>query len=373
MSATAEQSELTKVLEEHCKKQLEEETKLNLLILGEPGIGKSTLINGLVGADVADTGAPGFLATAGITTEVKIYEYKCNNATINIWDTPGLLDPTCNSDEILEKVKEELSQIDLFLFGINMDKTRYLPENPTKKIIAKISQKIGEDFWKKTLIVLTRANVAITIMRITTAPEVVKSAYETLLEGFKTEVTKDIREYSKDSLKFAVAGIDREKKLFPDDIEFWLSAFWEKCFECIDSVPGKISLVKVNKDRLVLANDKQTKEATQKQEEKEKPEETEKPDQTKLQHQEIVLSENFQEKNKNTILSAVANAAIGGAVGGTAGAVAGGALTTAATAVAVTAVAANPLFWVVLGASAVGGGLAGLYYSYKSSDDSEKK
>ena len=295
MSATAEPSELTKVLEQHCKKQLEEETKLNLLILGEQRVGKSTLVNALLGATVADTGVPDFLATAGITTEVKIYECKCNNATIKIWDTPGLLDPTCNSDEILEIVKEELSEIDLFLFCINMDKTRYLPENPTKKIIAKISQKIGEDFWKKTLIVLTRANVAITIMGITTPPEVLKSAYENLLEGFKTEVTKDIREYSKDSLKFAVAGIDREKKLFPDDIEFWLSAFWEKCYECIDSVPGKISLVKVNKDRLVVEEDKLAK----------------KPDQTKLQDQKIVLSEKFQEKNTSSVLSSLAGAVVG--------------------------------------------------------------
>ena len=54
---------------------------------------------------------------------------------------------------------------------------------------------MGKGFWKKTLIVLTRANVAITIINTTTPTENVKTAYETLLAEFKTEVTKDFREY----------------------------------------------------------------------------------------------------------------------------------------------------------------------------------
>ena len=81
-------------------------------------------------------------------------------------------------------------------------------------------------------------------------------------------------------MKFAVAGIDCVKKLFPDDTESWLSAFGKKCFEYIDSTARKFSLVKMYKDRLVVEEDKQAK----------------KPDQTKLQDQKIVLFEEFQEK-----------------------------------------------------------------------------
>ena len=288
MSATAERSEFTKALEQHRRKQLEEKMKLKLMILGESGIGKSTLVNGLIGANVADTATPGFLSQTGITTEVKMYEFKCNNITIKIWDTPALLDPTIDTDKILENVKE--CEIDLFLFCIRMDQVRYLPENATTKIIAKISEKMGKGVWKKTLIVLTRANMAITIMEFTTPPENVKTVYETVLAGFKTAVTKDIREYSEDSPKFAVAGMYEEDKLFPDDTESWLSAFWAKCFECIDSTTGKFSY----KDRLVVEEDKQAK----------------KPDQTKLQDQKMVLSEEFG-KNKSSFLSSFKGAVVG--------------------------------------------------------------
>ena len=374
MSATKEDKpEIAKALEQHCQTQLEKETELSLLILGEPGIGKSTLINGLLGAAVAETSAPGFLATAGITTEVKIYQYKQNNANIKIWDTPGLLDPTCDSDKVLEKVKEKLSEIDLFLFGIRMDQPRYLPENITQRIITKLSQKIGNDMWKKTLVVLTRANVAVSTLAFTTPTENLKPSFETLLAGYKTEVTKDIKEYSKDALTFAVAGIESQDKLFPDDTECWLSTFWEKCFECTDSIPGKISLVKVNKDRLEMGENTQ---------------EAQKPGQTKkLQHQKIKLSKDFKDRHDKSILSSLAKGTVvGGTVGGAAGAAgaagtavgvaastAGGALTTAAATAAVTAVAVNPVFWAILGASAVGGGLIGLAYSYGKSSSNKKK
>ena len=56
------------------------------MVLGEPGIGKSTLVNGLIGDEIAETSAEGFLATQGITTEVKIYPHRKNNAVINICD-----------------------------------------------------------------------------------------------------------------------------------------------------------------------------------------------------------------------------------------------------------------------------------------------
>ena len=53
-----------------------------------------------------------------------------------------------------------------------------------------------------------------------------------------------------DDLHFALAGHRSQPKLFQRDESKWLSAFWEKCYEQIGSVQGKIALVKVNKDRL---------------------------------------------------------------------------------------------------------------------------
>ena len=244
---------LTKALTKHCNELLETEAVLNLMVLGEPGIGKSTLVNGLIGDEVAETSAEGILATQGITTKVKIYSHKKNNAVINIniWDTPRLLDRTCDVDRVMESSIEVIQQIDLFLFCVRMDPTRYLPDNQMKRIMARITEDAGKDIWKKTLIVLTRANMAISAIAFTKPTEDARfTAFQSLFGGFKNEITKDLKQYSIGDLHFALAGHSSQPKLFQCDDRKWLSALWEKCYEQIGSVQGRMALVMVNKDRL---------------------------------------------------------------------------------------------------------------------------
>ena len=351
MSTNENSVPLQEALTKYCHEQLEAESVLNLMVLGEPGIGKSTLVNGLIGDSVAETSAEGFLATQGITTEVKKFPHRKNNAVINIWDTPGLLDPTCDVDRVMKNIIEVIPQIDLFLFCVRMDQTRHLPDNLVKKVMARITEDAGKDIWKKTLIVLTRANMAISAIAVTKPTEDAHfTAFQGLFGGFKNEITKDLKQYSiDDDLHFTLAGHSSQPKLFKRDDSKWLSAFWEKSYEQIGSAQGRIALVKVNKDRL---------------ETKTKGKDSQKEGPTKIvatknEYQNIELSDDFSSK------------LIATAVGGVAGGAAVGGLSMAATAAGIAVVATNPVFLTILGASMIGGGLLG-YFSKGSSSNKKK-
>jgi len=59
---------------------------MNVVFTGECGTGKSSLINLIVGRDVAGTSND----TAACTTEVRPYKVSIDGCTLKLWDTPGL-------------------------------------------------------------------------------------------------------------------------------------------------------------------------------------------------------------------------------------------------------------------------------------------
>ena len=60
---------------EHNRKLLESKTDLTIMILGKPGIGKSTLINGLLGKKLADVSAVGAIAVPILSDEKRQCHY----------------------------------------------------------------------------------------------------------------------------------------------------------------------------------------------------------------------------------------------------------------------------------------------------------
>lgn len=59
---------------------------MNVVLAGECGTGKSSLINLIIGRDVAKTSND----TAACTTEVRSYKVSIGGCNLKIWDTPGL-------------------------------------------------------------------------------------------------------------------------------------------------------------------------------------------------------------------------------------------------------------------------------------------
>ena len=120
-------NELAKTLNEKRKEKGLKERKIRVLILGIPNVGKSTLINRLVGKKATNVGNK-----PGVTKQL---EWIRINDKIELLDTPGILWPRLEDEEIahnlasMTAIKEEILNIeDIAIYIINKMLKLY-PEN----------------------------------------------------------------------------------------------------------------------------------------------------------------------------------------------------------------------------------------------------
>ncbi|XP_011409253.1 PREDICTED: uncharacterized protein LOC105316141, partial [Amphimedon queenslandica] len=107
---------------------------LRVLVTGKTGQGKSTLINGLLGAKVAKEGA----GADRCTTEVEVFKKKINGVPVVVFDSPGLQDNTSNEEEYITKMRETCQKLSLGLYCTKMINTRLTDDD--KKAMKKLTE-----------------------------------------------------------------------------------------------------------------------------------------------------------------------------------------------------------------------------------------
>ena len=151
--AQTKKSDFVLCAEETILSALEGGDELRILVTGKTGQGKSTLINGLLGANVAKEGA----GAERCTKEVEVYKEKINGLPVVVFDSPGLQDNTSNEEEYIRSMKEKCQELSMILYCTKMMNTQLTDDD--KKAMKKLTEAFGQKFWNHAVFVLTFANM----------------------------------------------------------------------------------------------------------------------------------------------------------------------------------------------------------------------
>lgn len=125
-----------------------ERERLRLVVVGEAGIGKTSIVNGVLRKKIAHVGHSKQKGTG------KVEKYEVDR--VILWDTPGFgLDD--KDTKVLENMADECKPVDLILYCIKMDNRRW-PRKLDSDTIKAFTKQFGREVWKNCLFVLTFAN-----------------------------------------------------------------------------------------------------------------------------------------------------------------------------------------------------------------------
>ena len=217
--------------------------ELNILITGKTGVGKSRLVNALVGQNVAKEGRE----KRPCTTDINPYCIFLNGIKVVVWDSPGLQDGTGNDELYLANLKDKLKHgFDIMIYCIKMDDKRFHSED--KMAVRQLTASFGTDLWKKSVIALTFAN------KIEDPDEEDELAY---FMGDLYFWQKEIDNYLDTELgiesrvrnAIPITPCGNYKKLRLPSCDHWLADLWSKCNSVMDHSSGLAWYV-INKNRV---------------------------------------------------------------------------------------------------------------------------
>ena len=238
-------------LHENLRELARQTKEVNILATGKLATGKSALVNGLIGQEVAPEGT----SLDQQTTEVVQYQVTIQGIQFNIWDSPGI---EANADDELQnmqKIAESVPKIDLLLYCIRMDDARLRKQDILT--INHFTHAFGEEVWNNAVFALTFAN-SVLPARNQNDPLHRKQHFEERLQKWTKELHEALKnagvsEMIVETIPVAPAGYYSEPSL-PDGRENWLSAFW---FICLQTMKDRAqpALLTVNSIRFKQLDD----------------------------------------------------------------------------------------------------------------------
>ncbi len=300
-------------------KELEEEIekapkKLSILCAGGTGVGKSTLLNGLMGCKTNSFPVGNTLARG--TEEVTERTFVLRGITVTIWDTPGLEGSKSTDKNYLEEIKERCADFDIFLYCIKADETRAVELSDEKSSLLRYTELFGPELWKYAVVALTFSNkivirckeeAKINEKKDTDHDAYVEREFKRKIDEWETKIRKALeKKMDKETVSqipVLPTGIARSRDL--PGHNYWLSRLFVN-FEDRMKEDSKLSFFKIYQHRLTrLSLEKDTKSSKN------------------IEDENLVLDSSFKKNTKIAAVSTtvgVTGAAVGATIGATIGA-----------------------------------------------------
>lgn len=248
-------------IEEAMNQWWKDSNSITVLITGKTGTGKSSLVNAILGKEVATVGKK----LDPQTTEVSSFDTSVDGIKVIVWDSPGLQDGLNNEAAYLHDIETNCKgKIDLFLCCISMENKRFLTGSRDIESMIKLTDKLGKEIWDNAVLVLTCANKFIsskksTMVNCDDLNEKIKKIFTEQLETWKTKLMKCLKEDLHLSIETVMkipilpAG-RRGLPVLLNGLSPWLSDLWMESLLATKR-NAQPALVKMNLHRLKNASD----------------------------------------------------------------------------------------------------------------------
>jgi len=196
---------------------------IGILIAGKMSTGKSALVNGIVGKEVAEECNKALTGTKQIVsyeTQVEMpVELLRKTIKVMVWDTPGLGDPFGDDEATAKQIAEKCQETDLLVYCLDI-RGRLANDDATGIIL--LSKALQPQMWKNAVFALTYANEVPDKDTLTEKIQSWEDAIQRVMEE-KLNVPHDIA----DDISIVPTGYRRHQ---PPGREDWFSPFWAASF-----------------------------------------------------------------------------------------------------------------------------------------------
>ena len=229
--------------------QAAETTDLAMAVVGLAGQGKSTLVNSLLLIDpdseeAAETGDEGL----SVSNDVICYTKGRDNATVKIWDTPGLQDDSTMKQETVIKLLRERAgdDVDLFLYCVAYYPGIRISDESRVNVVKYLTKHFGKELWRKTILVLTMVNT-IKVERRKIIPKLAQNIENGLKNALRgAGVPEDIVQ----SKRLMLAGLAEEPLAINENENVdWNEPFFVHCFDAIQEERKRATFIQARYGR----------------------------------------------------------------------------------------------------------------------------